>query len=66
MLMTSWGWFTTITAIIIPKMVGGLAEILPMNRVDGIFISSSRTIHACTLIRLAFLKILKRNVARMV
>lgn len=49
-----------------PQMVGGLAEILPMNRVDGIFISSSRTIHACTLIRLVFLKILKRNVARMV
>ena len=48
------------------KMEGGSAEILSMNRADGIFISLSRTIHACTLIRLAFLKMLKRNVARMV
>ncbi len=27
-LMTNWGWFTTITAIIIPKMAGGLVGIL--------------------------------------
>lgn len=25
--MTNWGWFTTITVIIIPKMAGGLVEI---------------------------------------
>jgi len=25
-LMTNWGWFTTITDIIIPKMAGGLVE----------------------------------------
>ncbi|OLA88851.1 hypothetical protein [Akkermansia sp. 54_46] len=27
-LMTNWGWFTTITVIIIPKMAGGLVGIL--------------------------------------
>ena len=27
-LMTNWGWFTTITAIIIPKMAGGLVCLL--------------------------------------
>ncbi len=43
-LMTNWGWFTTITVIIIPKMAGGLVEILPKKKKLTIYIGLSEII----------------------
>ncbi|OLA88854.1 MAG: hypothetical protein BHW66_08325 [Akkermansia sp. 54_46] len=43
--MTNWGWFTTITVIIIPKMAGGLVEILPKKKKLTIYIGLSEIIH---------------------
>ena len=43
-LMTNWGWFTTITAIIIPKMAGGLVGILPKKKKLTIYIGLSEII----------------------
>ena len=54
-LMTNWGWFTTITAIIIPKMAGGLVGILFLQEIHIAFL---KTHHPHGLMSLVYTKTL--------